>query len=111
MEISHREAEAGAAIVTLDGKVMLGAGTERISGLVEELLRGGARTIVFDLAGVTALDSTGMGQFIASFNRIMEAGGEMRMAGAHGHVFETFRVSLLDKMFPFYASAEEAARG
>jgi len=41
----------------------------------------GARKIIFDLSGVTVIDSTGIGRFIASFNKIMAAGGEMRMAG------------------------------
>jgi anti-anti-sigma regulatory factor len=51
-----------------------------------------------------------VGQFIASFNQIASAGGEMRMAGATGHILQTFRVSRLDKMFPFFPTAEEAAR-
>jgi hypothetical protein len=38
----------------------------------------------------------------------MAVGGEMRMAGAHGHVFQSFRVSLLDKVFRFYPNVEAA---
>lgn len=110
MEIRHEEAGPGAAIVTLSGKVMLGTGTERITALVDELVSHGTKTVVFDLGGVTSLDSTGIGQFIASFNRITAAGGQMRMAAAAGHVLQTFRVSRLDRMFPFYASAEDAAK-
>ena len=110
MEIRYEAAGPDAAIVILSGKLMLGTGTERISSLVEELLGQGMKTVVFDLGGVTTLDSTGVGQFIASFNRIAAAGGQMRMAGATGHVLQTFRVSRLDRMFPFYASAEEAAK-
>ena len=110
MEIRHEQAGPGTAIVTLSGKLMLGAGTERITALVERLLGEGTQNVVFDLAGVTALDSTGVGQFIAAFNKIMSAGGQMRMAAAEGHVLQTFRVSRLDRMFPFYPSAEEAAK-
>jgi hypothetical protein len=32
----------------------------------------------------------------------------MRMAGATGHVMQSFRVSLLDKVFQFYGTVEEA---
>jgi hypothetical protein len=32
----------------------------------------------------------------------------MRMAGATGHVFHTFHVSLLDQVFPFYPTVEAA---
>lgn len=110
MEIQHSQAGPYTAIVTLSGKMMLGTGTERVVALVEELLGKGTKNIVFDLSGVTALDSTGVGQFIAAFNKIMAAGGEMRMAGATGHVMQTFHVSRLDRMFPFFASTEEAAK-
>jgi hypothetical protein len=44
-----------------------------------------------------------------SFNKIVALDGEMRMAGAKGHVFQTFHVSLLDQIFPFFADAQEAA--
>jgi len=30
------------------------------------------------------------------------------MAGATGHVFQTFKVSLLDRVFRFFPSVEEA---
>jgi len=108
MEISHREVAAGAVEVTLAGKIMLGLESEQIVNLVDELLRIGTRTIIFNLAGVTAIDSTGVGRFIWSFNKIAAVGGDMRMAGATGHVLQTFRVSLLDTVFSFYDSLEAA---
>ena len=111
LEISHNEIAPGTVVIAVVGKMMVGTGSEQIAGLVEELLRQGKRPVIFDLSGVTVLDSTGVGQFISSFNKIVAAGGEMRMAGATGHVFRTFHVSMLDKMFRFYATAEDAARG
>jgi anti-anti-sigma factor len=110
LEISHKEAAPGVEVVTVAGRIMMGPSSEPIVTLVEELLRQGKRTIVFDLSGVTAIDSTGIGRFIFGYNRIMAAGGEMRMCGATGHIFEAFHISLLDTVFPFYGTAEEAAR-
>jgi len=97
-------------LITLSGKIMMGAaGGDRIVPLIDELLREGKRIVIFDMSGVQALDSTGVGHFIVSFNKIAALEGEMRMAGATGHVFQTFHVSLLDQIFPFFASVEEAA--
>ena len=108
MEIAHHEVAAKTVVITLTGKLMLGPEGDQIVGLVEARLREGARKLIFDLSGVTAIDSTGIGRFIASFNKIMAAGGEMRMAGATGHVMHSFRVSLLDKVFTFYPTLEQS---
>jgi anti-anti-sigma factor len=108
MEIAHHEGRDGTVIVTLAGKLMLGPEGDRIVTLVEERLAAGRRKFIFDLSGVTVIDSTGIGRFIAAFNKIMAAGGQMRMAGATGHVMQSFRVSLLDKVFSFYPSLQQA---
>jgi len=110
MEISHSEVAPGRVAIVLAGKLMIGGDAGRMVDLVESLLREGKKSIIFDLSGVTVIDSTGIGLFISSFNRIMGAGGEMRMAGAKGHVFHTFHISLLDQVFPFFPSTEEAAK-
>ncbi len=109
MEIQTNEIDASTAAVTVAGKVMMGTNSELIEGAVDQLLREGKRTIIFDLSGITTLDSTGIGRFISSFNKIMAAGGQMKMAAASGHIFQTFHVSMLDTVFPFYPSVEEAA--
>lgn len=111
MELSQREAAPGISVIAVTGRVMMGPVSEQIVNAVEESLRAGRRTVVFDLSGVTAIDSTGIGRFIFSYNRIAAAGGEMRMAGAQGHVFDAFHVSLLDTVFPFFESPEAALKG
>lgn len=110
MEISQRETGPGVMVVAVSGRVMTGPSSEPIVTTVEDLLRRGYRKIVFDLAGITTIDSTGIGRFIFSYNRIAAAGGEMRMAGAQGHVFEAFHVSLLDTVFQFFDTVEAATK-
>jgi len=111
VETKSREIGPGVAAVEVAGRVMMGPESEKIVAAVDGLLNKGYRTIVFDLSGITSIDSTGIGRFIYSFNRIRAAGGEMRMAGAGGHVFEAFHVSLLDTVFPFFDNVEAAAKG
>jgi anti-anti-sigma factor len=108
IEIAHREVAPATVVITLTGKFMLGPEGDEIVGLVERQLAAGTRKFIFDLSGVTVIDSTGIGRFISSFNKIMAVGGEMRMAGATGHVMQSFRVSLLDKVFSFYPTLQQA---
>jgi anti-anti-sigma factor len=84
--IEHTKPESGAATVLLRGKLLLGSESEQLDDLVTGLLGEGVRDIVFDLEGLTHIDSTGIGRFIAAYNRIMLVdGGRMRMAGAAGY--------------------------
>lgn len=108
IEIAHREVAPGTLVITLTGKLMLGPEGDRIVTLVEQQLAAGTRKFIFDLSGVTVIDSTGIGRFISSYNKIMAVGGDMRMAGASGHVMQSFRVSLLDKVFSFYPTLQQA---
>ena len=108
MEISHTEIAPATAVVTLTGKLMMGPESGQIVSLIDELVQRGRRIVVFDMSGVTAIDSTGIGRFIYTYNKLAGLGGDMRMAGATGHVFQTFKVSLLDKVFRFFPTVEEA---
>jgi anti-sigma B factor antagonist len=110
MEISHKEVASDMVVVTVAGAVMMGPESEKISTLVDDLLAQGKRTIIFDIAGITKIDSTGMGRFISSYNQIAAAGGEMRMAGAPPFVSRAFHVCRLDTVFRFYPSLEEACQ-
>ena len=110
LEISHNEPVPGKVVVALAGKLMMGSDGEPIVALVDDLLRQGKRTVIFDLSGLTVIDSTGIGRFIGSYNKIVGAEGDMRMAGATGHILHSFKVSLLDQVFPFYQTVEEALR-
>jgi anti-anti-sigma factor len=110
LAIEHHDVAPGAVAVSLSGKLMLGPEGEEIPALVDEFLKQGKKVVIFDLSGLTNIDSTGIGRFIAAYNKISAAGGEMRMAGATGHLFESFHISLLDQVFPFYSSLEEATR-
>jgi anti-sigma B factor antagonist len=99
---------SGAVVITLSGDLKIGSDCDRVPRLVDELLRAGKRVIIFDIAGVNRLDSTGIGCFIASYNKTMTAKGEMRLAGTRTYLFRVFQVSSLDKVFQFYPTLEDA---
>jgi anti-sigma B factor antagonist len=107
MKISHEEIAAGTVVIVLAGKIMMGPESEQITNLVEELLRQGKRTIIFNVPGVVAIDSTGIGRFIASYNAISSAGGAMRITGATKLFLRAFRACRLDTVFQFDAVEEE----
>ena len=108
LQIAQEQPRPGVAVIALSGKVMLGAHTGAIEELITGLLAQGVRKIVVDLSGVTHIDSTGIGVFIASLGKVTQAGGALAMAGASGVVREGFRVTRLDRVFRFYADRATA---
>ncbi len=111
MQISHTETEHGIVVVTVSGRVMLGDESARIESLVQELIDKGRRNFVFELSGVTHMDSTGIGRFISSLNRVLQAGGKLRMANASRVVRDGFRLTRLDTVFEFFDDVESACQG
>lgn len=110
MEISQNEIAPGMVIIKLAGRVMMGSESEQITTLVSDLLKESKRIIIFDLADITAIDSTGIGRFISSYNQIAAGNGQMRMAAAPGFITRVFRVCRLDTVFRFYPTVEDACQ-
>jgi anti-sigma B factor antagonist len=105
------EHQGTTSIITLRGKLMLGEEGTQLEALVPQLLRDGRKNLVFDLTGVTHIDSTGIGRFIDIYSRLGKIGGQMRLAGATGAVRDSFRVTRLDTVFRFYPTVEAACEG
>src|SRR5579864_5180760 len=111
LAVERQDVEGATSVITLRGKLMLGEETGQIETLVPQLLASGRKNLVFDLSGVTHIDSTGIGRFIDTYSRLGQAGGQMRLAAASGAVRDSFRVTRLDTVFKFYPSVEAAVEG
>jgi len=111
LAIEQKDMDGATSVITLTGKLMLGEEAAQMEGLVPSLLKSGRKNLVFDLSGVTHIDSTGIGRFIDAYSRLLPAGGQMRLAGASGAVRDSFRVTRLDTVFKFYPTVEAACEG
>lgn len=109
--IEHKEIAPATRVITISGKLLLGAGCAELETLVPQLVSSGTRNLVFDLSGVTRIDSTGIGRFIDTYGRLKKTGGQMRLAGVSGPVRESFRLTRLDSVFSFYPTVEAACEG
>ncbi len=111
LAIEQTDVNGTTSVITLKGKLMLGTEAAQMEGLVPKLLKAGRKNLVFDLSGVTHIDSTGIGRFIDAYTHLQPAGGQMRLAGATGAVRDSFRVTRLDTVFKFYPTVEAACEG
>ena len=64
--------------------------------------------IVVDLTGVTYISSAGWGIFIGEIKEIRSRGGDLKLAGMVGDVFEVFQLLEFQTILESYPSSEEA---
>lgn len=91
------EAKGTYLTVRLDGKIYAhdaGVLREDILGKLEKDIA----EISMDLAGLTYIDSTGLGVIISIHKRIKEKGGKMVLTGVQGLPAELFKRTRLDRV-------------
>jgi anti-sigma B factor antagonist len=68
----------------------------------------GTYRIVLDLSGVTYISSAGWGIFIGDIREIRNHGGDLKLAGMIGDVYEVFQLLEFQSILEAYPSTQEA---
>ncbi|MEO8100374.1 MAG: STAS domain-containing protein [Acidobacteriota bacterium] len=107
---STRTLEPGITVVEITGNLQVGKNLSSIEEAIHELIQGGARKLVVDLTGLEHIDSSGIGMLTGCRNKMQEAGGQMRLAGAHGVTVRVFAVIHMDEIMPVDADMAAACK-
>lgn len=78
--LSITERQAGDVVVlVLTGEITLDDGDLKMGRRVDELLKKGCRKILLDMAGVSYIDSAGVGMMAGKLKTVREKGGDMKL--------------------------------
>lgn len=110
LTIERKNVQPDIAILEMTGRVTMGSDSQKIEWGLAELLKENHKKVVFDLAGVSFLDSAGVGILVMCHARLKKAGGALRIAGARGIVQETLDITSVSKIVHCYPTAAEAAQ-
>lgn len=108
IELDSRQVAPDTWVVSIVGRLIIGSDGPRVQNLISSLFGQGARRVVIDMAGVTHLDSTGIGYLVAAMNDAMNAEADLLLAAATVKTREAFRLTRLDSVFQFFDSVEAA---
>jgi anti-sigma B factor antagonist len=111
LEIQTKHMEPDIVVLEVAGRITLGRDCKQLEWTTENLVRERQRKIILDLTGVTQIDSTGIGIIMASAAHVKNAGGELRVAGARGHVEQVLRTTSVDKVVALHPTAAAATAG
>ena len=87
------------------------SGAPTLKDAISEAVKNGKPRLVIDLEGVSFVDSTGLGSVIAALKLVRSSKGDLRLAAPNQQVRVVLELTTLDRVFPYYATVEEALTG
>ena len=97
-------------VLDLDGKLILGDGSGQLKDKVHSLVFQGQKQIVLNLAGVSYMDSAGLGELIASYTTASREGGKVKIANLTKRVTDLLTIAKVLTVFDVYESEADALK-
>ena len=89
----------GVAIVDIRGRIQLGEESAALRDLVSDLLSKGHKKILFNLADVNYIDSSGLGHLVSAFTSVRKQGGELKLLNLTKNVHNVMQMTRLYTVF------------
>jgi anti-anti-sigma factor len=109
LAIQTKQVHPDIVVLETAGRITIGRDCKQLEWATENLVRDQKKKIIFDLSGVTHIDSTGIGILVMSAGQLKNAGGELRVAGAKGHVDQVLRLTNVHQLVGLHPTTVEAA--
>jgi anti-anti-sigma factor len=93
---NNRQVPPDITVFEIAGRLSQGNTLISVEHAIRELIAQGVRKLAIDLKGLHAIDSAGLGTLLACNGAMEKAGGDLRVAGAHGPVANSFSLVHLD---------------
>jgi anti-anti-sigma factor len=78
LQIQSRELPPDIVVLEIAGRITIGRDCKQLEWARDGLVRENRKKIIFDLTGVTHIDSTGVGIIVMSAGQVKNAGGALR---------------------------------
>ena len=98
MKASNRQV-GGVTIVDLSGRITLGEGSVVLRDTIRDLVSKGKNKILLNLADVTYIDSSGIGELVSAFTTVRNQGGELKLLKLTKKVHDLLQITKLYTVF------------
>ena len=109
LKINIREA-AEATILDMSGRISLGEALAELRDSIREALAGDQKNILLNLAEVSHIDSSGLGQLIGSYATVTSRGGQLKLLNLQKRVNDLMQITKLLTVFETYTNEEAALK-
>ncbi len=111
LTIHTRQLPPDIVVLEMMGKITMGNDCRQVEWTTKKLVDENQKKIIFDLSGITHLDSTGIGIIVAVAGQMRQAGGELRVAGASAHVEHILKMTNIHQIVGLHPTTAAAATG
>ncbi len=94
-------------VVDLSGRITLGEGCTQLRELIRDQLSKGNKKILLNLADVTYIDSSGIGELVSGFTGVSKQGGSLKLLNLTKKVHDLLQITKLYTVFDIH---EDEAR-
>jgi anti-sigma B factor antagonist len=101
---------SGITIVDLSGRITLGESGVALRDTVKELSAQGHKQILLNLADVSYIDSSGLGELVAAFTSVRNAGGQIKLLNLTKKVHDLLQITKLCTVFEVWDDEAAAIR-
>ncbi|MGC8794889.1 MAG: STAS domain-containing protein [Bryobacteraceae bacterium] len=97
-------------VVDVSGRITLGEGSSGLRECIRDLLAKGHRKILLNLADVSYIDSSGIGELVSGYTSVTNAGGQLKLVNLTKRVNDLLQITKLYTIFDIYENELTAIR-
>jgi len=110
-ELEVKERQAGdVTILDMNGAVRIGEGSVALRDAIRRLAEEGKKKMLLNLAGVSYVDSSGIGELIANYTTVKRQGGQLKLLNLTDRIQNLLVITKLLTVFDSYDNETEALK-
>ncbi len=95
-------------VIDVSGRITLGEGCTQLRQLIRDLLGKGSKNILVNLADVTYIDSSGIGELVSAFTAVSNQGGQLKLLNLTKKVHDLLQITKLYTVFDVHDDEAKA---
>jgi anti-sigma B factor antagonist len=98
------------SVMDATGRITLGEGSSIFRETLRELVTKGQKKVLLNLADVSYIDSSGIGELVSGFTTVTNQGGQLKLLNLNKRVQDLLQITKLYTVFEVFEDEASAVR-
>lgn len=95
-------------VVDVSGRITLGEGCTQLRELIRDQVSKGNKKVLINLADVTYIDSSGIGELVSAYTAVSNQGGQLKLLNLTKKVHDLLQITKLYTVFDVHNDETKA---